>query len=229
MTATPALAESAKGRSLTTPAPCRRSWPRRRGCRCPSSGRPAGRGRAGACGPACRRSSGVAVMVLGAVPFSTQLISAVSPSSRSGADAAAAMEHAGHHEQAEEVGVSAARSWRPPSRSSRCPSAAQRGVGPAEIHQQLAAARAERPRGRGRSRSAACGRRRTSPCPCRSRTSPDRSTDRSWARPSSARSCRRRRAGATCRPAAASASMSQPLVILPPAVEEKPVASAPTG
>ena len=34
-------------------APCRRSWPRRRGCRSRSSGRPADRGRAGGCARAC--------------------------------------------------------------------------------------------------------------------------------------------------------------------------------
>ena len=41
--------------AIVTPPPCRRSWPLRRGCRSPSSGRPADRGKAGACGPACRR------------------------------------------------------------------------------------------------------------------------------------------------------------------------------
>ena len=112
-------------------------------------------------------------------------------------DAAAAMEHAGHHEQAEEVGRARRRSWRSPSRSSRCPSAARARCRPSRSTSAACRRARGTTTGRDRSRSGACGRRRTSPCPCRSRTSPDRSTGRSWARPSSARSCRRRRAGTT--------------------------------
>ncbi len=144
---------SSRSGAIVSRLPCRRSWPRRRDCRGPNSGRPADRGEAGASGPACRPppgggDGGGRGAVLDPVDQSRQPVEPLR------SDAAAAVEHAGHHRTAGRNPACRRRWRRPPSRNSRCPSsAAAPRVGPAEVHQQLAAARAERSRGWGRWRS----------------------------------------------------------------------------